>query len=118
MAFFEVLSLQIYSREDFKLSMYCGHIGNKLCSNQNVFFHFRNEVMNTMKDGSYSGILQVWGMANALETPISSVYPTYGGATVREDLHTEFNPPTVCKLHNGSFLLRNVNLAVMATWRK
>jgi hypothetical protein len=50
------------------------------------------EVENVKKMGSYMGAWQVAALATVLQRPVISVYPEYGGYTVRKDVHRTFFP--------------------------
>lgn len=53
---------------------------------------YRAEVLSLCQSGSYMGIWQVAAISNVLQTKVFSVYPKYGGQTVRKDLHRTFQP--------------------------
>jgi hypothetical protein len=48
---------------------------------------FEQEVYEVRKPGTYMGAWQMAALANVLNTPLRSVYPLYGGQTVRKDLN-------------------------------
>ncbi|XP_062592666.1 uncharacterized protein LOC134254137 [Saccostrea cucullata] len=53
---------------------------------------YRAEVLGLCSKNSYMGIWQIAALSNNLNTVIISVYPEYGGSTVRIDLHRKFIP--------------------------
>lgn len=71
---------------------------------EDIFAHFRLEVMLTLKNGSYNGMWGVLGMSGALQMPVFSVYPKYGGFTVRKDLNTLVMPRVNAGMFQDIFL--------------
>jgi len=55
---------------------------------------YEKEVFSVRKAGSYMGVWQLSALANVLGRPVRSVYPVYGGQTVRKDLNRTFLPYT------------------------
>jgi len=53
---------------------------------------FRAEVIDLCQSGRYMGAWQMSALANVLKTAVVSVYPLYGGKTIRDDLHRRFPP--------------------------
>lgn len=45
---------------------------------------FEKEVFSIRKSGTYMGAWQMAALANVLNRPVRSVYPLYGGQTVRK----------------------------------
>lgn len=54
--------------------------------------HNRNEVIFIIESGEYMGIWQIHAVASILNIQIKSIFPTYGGATVRQHLNREITP--------------------------
>ena len=52
-----------------------------------VSWFYRKKVESLIKDGKYCGMWQIHGLGYVLGTRIYSVYPDYGGRTVRNDLN-------------------------------
>ncbi|WAR13822.1 LOW QUALITY PROTEIN: VRTN-like protein [Mya arenaria] len=50
------------------------------------------EVLRLCRSGTYMGIWQVAALSNIIQTDVVSVYPRYGGQTVRNDLNRTFVP--------------------------
>lgn len=48
--------------------------------------------MYCFKRGSYNSMFAILGMSSVVGAPIVSIYPTYGGGTVRQDLHRIVEP--------------------------
>lgn len=55
---------------------------------------FEKEVFSIRKSGTYMGAWQMAALANVLNRPVRSVYPLYGGQTVRKELNRTFFPFT------------------------
>jgi len=53
---------------------------------------FRAEVMHVLKNCAFTGIWSFFAAADVLGIRLLSVYPTYGGGTVRQDLHRVIEP--------------------------
>lgn len=53
---------------------------------------YRKEVMNTVKNGIYSTMWHIHAVASILGAKVMSVYPQYGGFTVRKLLHRAVEP--------------------------
>ena len=53
---------------------------------------FRKEVQAATALGSYLGVWPFQAVASVLQVPLMSVYPEYGGKTVCQDLHRQFQP--------------------------
>lgn len=53
---------------------------------------FRAEVLDLCRSGQYMGAWQMAALANVLKTEVVSVYPMYGGKTMRNNLHRRFPP--------------------------
>ena len=53
---------------------------------------YNKVVQNTSKMGEYMGLWHMAALASILRRPVISVYPTYGGHTVRNDLQRTFLP--------------------------
>lgn len=53
---------------------------------------YRRELQDAVKDGSYMGIWQLHALASVLGCKLFSVYPMYGGHTVRSFLHRLLYP--------------------------
>jgi hypothetical protein len=53
---------------------------------------YQAEVCGLCHSGSYMGIWQVAALSNVLQSCVVSVYPQYGGQTVRSDLNRTFLP--------------------------
>ncbi len=56
---------------------------------------YEQEILSIMKPGTYMGAWQLAAAASVLGIPIKSVYPVYGAATVRAELHRIFWPRKV-----------------------
>ena len=52
------------------------------------------EIMETVKDSRYSSMWHIHGLATVLGTRIQSVYPEFGGFTVRKYLNRPIAPRT------------------------
>ena len=70
---------------------------------------FEEEVMAIRSEGSYMGVWQLASLANILGRPVMSVYPLYGGKTVRSDLHRIFYPQVVQQEERGYIMWTNTH---------
>ena len=83
---------------------------------------FRAEVLDLCRSGRYMGAWQMAALANVLKTDVVSVYPLYGGKTMRNDLHRRFTPFRVSELDKAKevyIMWSNVNGANIpeSDWR-
>ena len=62
---------------------------------------FEAEVCKAAVPGSYMGIWQVHAVASILQTEMQSLYPEYGGQSVRKDLHKTLLPRNNSQLASG-----------------
>ena len=53
---------------------------------------YRKEVLATAVDATYAGMWQIHAMASVLRCDIISIYPEFGGATVRKELNRRILP--------------------------
>jgi hypothetical protein len=63
---------------------------------------FMEEIMKMRHEGAYMGIWQIAAAANVLHRPVVSVYPLYGGHTVRKDLNRVFLPTNTNKKYDDA----------------
>ena len=53
----------------------------------NMLCLYKQEVLDTWKDGAYMGIWQIFQVVNVIRRPVTSVHPKIGKPNVRSDLH-------------------------------
>lgn len=64
---------------------------------------YRREVQHVTKPGTYMGMWQMQAVASVLQTSLQSVYPEYGGYTVRPHYHRVLHARTMdCRATEGS----------------
>ncbi|WAR05815.1 hypothetical protein MAR_021184, partial [Mya arenaria] len=73
-------------------AMFSEHFYNEQLTDLAIQRFFRAEIMNICNSGRYMGIWQEAALANVLNRQVVSVYPMYGGQTVRNFLHRTFEP--------------------------
>ncbi|WAR25842.1 LOW QUALITY PROTEIN: VRTN-like protein, partial [Mya arenaria] len=73
-------------------AMFSEHFYNEQLTDLAIQRIFRAEIMNICNSGRYMGIWQVAALANFLNRQVVSVYPMYGGQTIRNFLHRTFEP--------------------------
>ena len=96
------LANEMISNKEWYLTKYChfGMYSDKftggmtLKSDQDLDILFEKEVETALKDGAYSGMWHLAAYATVLQRKIQSVYPQYGGYTVRKEFHIMLEPRT------------------------
>jgi hypothetical protein len=68
-------------------------LANRLQTNQsNLDLVFEREVLSAVEGGTYMGAWQMHAVASVLGAEVFSVYPEYGGHTVRHLLNKKLSP--------------------------
>ena len=75
-----------------QFAMFSEHFTAERLTNIAVQRIFRAEVLGLCRSGVFMGIWQIAALASILERDVLSVYPLYGGKTVRSDLNRRFIP--------------------------
>ena len=65
----------------------------------NMLRLYKQEVLDTCKDGAYMGIWQIFQVANVIKRPVTSVHPKIGNPNVRRDLHCTVEGDHVILFH-------------------
>lgn len=81
-----------------QFAMFSEHYTAEKLTNLAIQRIFRAEVLGICSSGKYMGMWQIAALANILQTVVVSVYPLYGGRTVRNDCHRKFLPHTSSKI--------------------
>lgn len=66
---------------------------------------FEKEVFSIRKSGTCMGAWQMAALVNVFNRPVRSVYPYYGGQTVRKELNRTFFPFTSVKQQDPVYIL-------------
>ena len=83
-----------YIKKYKSYAVYSEHFlaGMKLSSPKNINNMFDQEVRSAEKDGAYLGWFHIAALASVLKRPVKSVYPQYGGFTVRQYYNITIEP--------------------------
>ncbi|XP_060555894.1 variable charge X-linked protein 3B-like [Ruditapes philippinarum] len=90
--------------------MFSEHFSGEKLTGLAVQRLFQEEVLSLCHSGSYMGIWQVAALSNILQTDVVSVYPRYGGQTVRSDLNRTFVPFQKAELNKNKVYIMWSNL--------
>ncbi|KAK7109352.1 uncharacterized protein [Littorina saxatilis] len=83
-------------------AQYSEFYSNQVLSSTAIERIFEEEVLHIAKPSTYMGVWQMYAMTSVLGVPIYSVYPKYGGFTVREQVHQLILPRTCAGPHPAS----------------
>lgn len=73
-------------------AQYSGQIIPNRLTKQAIKKLYEDEVMSIIESGSYMGIWQIHAIATIIKSKLKSIFPIYGGATVREHLNRLISP--------------------------
>ncbi|KAK7110403.1 hypothetical protein V1264_014286 [Littorina saxatilis] len=88
-------------------AQYSEHFLNEKLTKAAIDNIFQLELRDIFKAGTYMGMWQVLALTSVLQHPILSIYPEYGGYTVRPHLHKLCTPrsqPTPAPHHSSTYL--------------